>query len=60
MTLLPFFLESSNLGFTCCDWLPNHISLQNNKLLKKIEIIIGNFLSFKLNGSLYIYSNSTH
>jgi len=34
-------LESSNLGFTCCDWLPNHMSLQNNKLLKKIEIIIG-------------------
>ncbi len=35
-------LESSNLGFTCCDWLPNHLSTQNPNLLKKIEYLIGN------------------
>ena len=36
-----FALESSSLGFTCCDWLPNQISVHNHKLLKRIEYLIG-------------------
>ena len=39
-------LESSNLGFTCCDWLPNHLSTQNSNLLKKIEYLIGILVIF--------------
>jgi hypothetical protein len=34
-------LESSNLGFTCCDWLPNRLSLQDEMLLMRIERLIG-------------------
>ena len=34
-------LESSNMGFTCCDWLPNRLILQDEKLLKRIEQLIG-------------------